>query len=505
MSIISVSAHLWTGLVIFATTIYFFSLTQPTGVNVSNTSGSKPNMMSKAAFDVLTADIKTLQNWLQHGQGTSAKLVEIYLAQIQRHDGYLHAMTQVRQLELLMETASSLDKERQAGHLRGPLHGIPIIIKDNIATHPSFGLKTTAGSLALFNSKPPKNAKIVDMLIAAGAIILGKSNLSELANYRQVGIMLPSGWSATGGQIQSVYSPSGSSSGSAVAVSAGYAPVSLGTETDVSLVCPAGRAALYTLKPTIGLVPQAGIVPVSQNFDSAGPMTKTVADLAIVLDAITDGGSNKSFTSSLTGSWSDISVGALDPEVWKFPNSFIRPTRSATLQTNADIQEAYMKIKPLAKSFSENVPLRLLETIELNGESSEMVITRADLRDIPNAYLKDLDDSDVRSVQDIIDFNIKHADEELPPGHANQDFLIAVQEQQLGPNEYNDHFENMRRLSREEGIDLILQKYGLDVIIGPADSFIFSLATCSGYPVAAMPLSYLYLQWKTFGNGCLGW
>lgn len=118
-----------------------------------------------------------------------------------------------------------------------------------------------------------------------------------------------------------------------MAVSAGYAPVSIGTETDGSLICPAGRAALYSIKPTIGLVSQAGIVPVSQNFDSAGPLTKTVADLAIVLDAITDRGPNKSFTSNLTRSWSDISVGTLDPEVWKFPDNFIKPMHSATLQT----------------------------------------------------------------------------------------------------------------------------------------------------------------------------
>ena len=176
--------------------------------------------------------------------------------------------------------------------------------------------------------------------------------------------MLPSGWSAVGGQTQSAYvrgglqpndtkdghsvskyvscwvssadityqSPSGSSSGSAVAVSAGYAPISIGTETDGSLTCPAGRAALYTIKPTIGLVPQAGIVPVSRIFDSAGPLTKTVYDLAVLLDAISERDGGESFTSSLTNSWSEISVATLDPEVWKFPDNFIKPVPEATEQ-----------------------------------------------------------------------------------------------------------------------------------------------------------------------------
>lgn len=223
-----------------------------------------------------SADIKLLQKLFGNGSLQSVDLIAAYTAQIRKHDDHLHAMLSMPSMECLLGIAQALNQERLNGHLRGPLHSTPIIIKDNIATHPSLGMNTSTGSLALLNSRPCKNAKIIDMLISAGVVIFGKANLSELANYK--GRMIPSGRSSVGGQTQSAYvrggldpndnkdshsSPSASSTGSAVAVSAGYAPVSIGTETDGSLVCPAGRAALYTIKPTIGLVPQSDIVPVS--------------------------------------------------------------------------------------------------------------------------------------------------------------------------------------------------------------------------------------------------
>ncbi|KAL2279473.1 hypothetical protein FJTKL_13367 [Diaporthe vaccinii] len=347
-----------------------------------------PTIVGQASsIDVLTSDIKTLEALLRNGQTTSRCLVEAYLAQIEKHDDYLHAMIQTTSRELLFESADSLDKGRKAGRQCGPLYGIPIIVKDTLATHPSLGLGTTAGSLSLVGSKPRKNSKVVEMLLASGAIILGKANLSEFSNSR--GSMMPSGWSAVGGQTQSAYvrggldpddtkdghsSTSGSSSGSAVAVSAGYAPVSIGIETDGSLIVPAGRAALYTIKPTIGLVPQAGIVPISSHFDSAGPMTKSVYDLAILLDAISEKDSGFSFTSSLTGSWSDISVGTLDPLKWMFPVSSIEPVPMASEQICEDTTNAYEVVKGKAKSFTANVPLPSIESFKLNGTHSDVVV-----------------------------------------------------------------------------------------------------------------------------------
>ncbi|KAI1773051.1 putative glutamyl-tRNA amidotransferase subunit A [Hypoxylon cercidicola] len=476
---------------------------------------SHTSMESKArTLDVLTADVKTLQGLLSSGNITSKHLVNLYLSQIGKHDGSLNAMIETAPKDTLLRRAHSLDVERQAGNVRGPLHGIPVILKDNIATHPSLGLGTRAGSLALVGSKPRKSATLVDMLISKGAIILGKSNLSEFANWRSV--MLISGWSGVGGQVQSAYvrggilyddgkdghsNLSGSSSGSAVAVSAGYSPISIGTETDGSLICPAGRAALYTIKPTIGLVPQDGIVPASELFDTAGPMAKSAYDLSAFLDTISD--PEVSFTSNLTGSWEDISVATLDPRAWKFPDAFIKPVPQADERALRDITDAYKTIGAKAKRFVENVPSTTINAFDYNGENSEMTIIRADMKPLLNSYLENLEESPVRSLQEIIDFNKAHADEELPPLHDNQDFFIQTEKQHLAAEQYNKTLEHLRRTSRDNGIDYILKEFEVDVIIGPADSFMTSLAAASGYPVAGMPLSYLDFNGRPLGVAAL--
>ncbi|KAL3479412.1 amidase signature domain-containing protein [Aspergillus californicus] len=459
-------------------------------------------------IDVLTADIKLLTGLLAAKKITSRSLVDLYIAQIHRHEKRLHAMIQVTPHELLVRRADELDGERAGGRVRGPLHGIPIIIKDTIATHPSLGLPTTAGSLALLDSKPRRNARI---LLASGAIILGKSNLSEFSNTR--GSMMPSGWSAVGGQTQSAYvrggllsddskdghsSPSGSSTGSAVAVSAGYAPVSTGAETDGSLICPAGRAALYTIKPTIGLVPGEGLVPVSSNFDSAGPMTKSVYDLAVVLDVITGRDAGSSYTACMTGGWGDVSVGVLDPVVWRFPDTFVKPVLEATEQIVRDINAAYDIISLKVKHFARNVPLVSVDKFELDGENSENLVTNVDLKRELNAYLEDLAGSQVRSLQDILHFNLHHEEQELPPHHPRQDNFQAAQDLDVSQETYTRHLQHLRHVARE-GIDRIFKSHRVDVIIGPADSFMTSLATGSGYPIAGMPLSYLDYNGRPLG------
>ncbi|KAL4882786.1 amidase signature domain-containing protein [Aspergillus karnatakaensis] len=350
--------------------------------------------------------------------------------------------------------------------------------------------------------------------------------------------MMPSGWSAVGGQTQSAYvrggllsddskdghsSPSGSSTGSAVAVTAGYAPVSIGAETDGSLICPAGRTALYTMKPTIGLVPRKGIVPVSSNFDSARPMTKSVYDLSVVLDAITDRDSH-SYITYMTGSWEDISVAVLDPAEWRFPETFVKDVPEATEQivgdtihypcfhillrvlTNQvllfklrDINAAYDIISLKAKHFARNVPLIPVDKFELDGVNSEAVVTNVDLKRELNAYLENLAESRVRSLQDILDFNKSHADQELPPYHPRQDLFQEAQDLHVSPETYAKHLKHLRHVARDEGVDYILKTYQVDAIIGPADSFITSMATGSGYPIAGIPLSYLDYNGRPLG------
>ncbi|KAL9624665.1 MAG: hypothetical protein Q9160_001019 [Pyrenula sp. 1 TL-2023] len=250
-----------------------------------------------ATFDPLRTNACDIRELLDRGAVTCFDVVEVYLRQIDLYGHQLHAVIQTTPRELLQKRAAELDAERKNGIIRGPLHGIPILVK----------------------------------LLQAGAIILGKANLSEFAWI--LGDTNPCGWSAVGGQTQSAYvkhkwEPSeqcsahsnagGSSSGSAVSVSAGFAPISIGTETGGSLVMPANRAALYTIKPSIGLVPQSGIVPISDFCDAAGPMTTTVTDLANTLDAIVDPKLRPSegYASALTSTWDGLRIGCLDPKDW---------------------------------------------------------------------------------------------------------------------------------------------------------------------------------------------
>ncbi|KAH6847068.1 amidase signature domain-containing protein [Chaetomium sp. MPI-CAGE-AT-0009] len=463
------------------------------------------------ALDLLTIDAKGLQSLLADREFTSLDLVRRCLAQIDRHDGNLHAMLKTTPIQILEETARSLDRERAVGILRGPLHGIPILVKDNIDT-PTLGLATTAGSFALLSSKAGRNAKIVDRLISTGLIILGKANLSEFSNSRGSG--MPSGWSAVGGQVQSAYivggldptdstdghsSPSGSSSGSAVGVSAGYAPLAIGTETDASLVCPAGRAALYTIKPTIGLVPQEGIVPISHHFDAAGPMTKSVHDLAALLDVLAARPRSESFMVSLDGSWEDVSVAVLHPGKWRLPEGWVKPVEGAEAQINRDIRRAYDVIKSKAKMFVNNVDLVSIDELALDGESSEGIVMKVDVKRNLNTYLADLEESEVRSLLDVINYNLKHADKELPPHHPRQDRFIDSQNNTIPPEVYERHLQHLRHVARDRGVERVLKTYSVDVILGPTDSGLTSIAAAGGYPLCAMPLSYLDYNGRPFG------
>ncbi|KAB8356499.1 hypothetical protein FH972_024082 [Carpinus fangiana] len=479
------------------------------------------SMARPALFDVLTADLKMIQLLLSNGSLTSVDLLDTYLAQATQYDHYLNVMLSTPPYDKLMQLARNLDDERSAGKTRGPLHGIPIIIKDNIATHIDMGMNSSAGSLAFLNSRPKANAKIVDMLIAAGVIILGKANLSVCLSNMPVrchtyAYTARNSPISMGGQTQSAYvrgglqpgdskdghsSPSGSSTGPAVGVSAGYAPASIGTETDGSLVCPAGRAALYTIKPTIGLVPTVGIVPVSHSFDSPGPMTKTPYDLTILLDAIVGNRVHlqaNSYSEFLTGSWADVSVGTLDPKKWVFPSSFMKPVDEATLQINSEIQSAYAKIKDLAKTYVHHVPLIERDSFLFQGKDSKAMITQADFHRDMNEYLSDLELSSIRNLHDLIAFNKAHADQEIPPG-INQRILEEAFNLNLSAEQYDANARHLRNVAKTEGIDKILDSYGLDVIIGPIDSFLSSFASGTGYLIATMPLSYLKYNGRPFG------
>ncbi|MCJ1357711.1 MAG: hypothetical protein MMC33_007707 [Icmadophila ericetorum] len=470
--------------------------------------------MSKrmSVFNVLTADVKCLKDLLEKGSLKSVDLVDGYLDQIERLDSYHHAMISIPSRQTLQTIAADLDEERTSGSVRGPLHGIPIIIKDNIATHPSLGMKTTAGSIALLDSRPRENAAVIGKLIEAGLIILGKANLSELSNFK--GKDLPSGWSAVGGQTQSPYvrggvqqgdskdghsMPSGSSSGSAAAVAAGYAPLSIGTETNGSLVWPASRCGLYSIKPTIGLISQRGIIPVSHTCDSAGPMAKTPYDLALVLDEMLDIPQRSSFTSTLTRSWSDIAVGVLDYQKWWHDVGFLKPVEEATVQMHGAFHMAYDRIKRSAKKFVEDATLVSPGDFELNGRDSLLTVLLADFcKDFEN-YLQNLEHSGLKDFEALKDFQVPEEARIGWPQNHNQGRIEDAASLDISSEEYEAHLQNIRDVARTRGIDQVLEQDELDVIIGPADSQLSKIAAAAGYPIASLPLGYLEYNGRGFG------
>ncbi|KLO99774.1 glu/asp-tRNA amidotransferase subunit A [Fusarium fujikuroi] len=468
---------------------------------------------SRTLPDLLAADSKTLASGLTNGHFTSVDLVDKSLEMIQKHDKYLHAMLSLVPKDQLRQRAEALDKERKDGKVRGRLHGIPIVIKDNIATVPDLGMETTCGSWALDGMTPTSNADIVDKLIQAGLIIIGKANLSEWAYYRSND--LPSGWSGKGGQCQSAYvrggvdpedsnnghsNPSGSSTGSAVAVSAGYAPLSIGTETDGSLVSPASRAALYTIKPSIGRVSQSGIIPISHTMDSAGPMAKTPYDLAALLDVI----SGTDEFATLGGSWDELSIATVDFKKWWPGEDYLKPVESATKQMHTEIQAAYNKMEGQAKKYVGDVPLPPpSECFMLDGKDSEGVIMMADFKHDLNKYLESAENSKIHSLKDLVEFNKAHPDLETPPGYDDQGLLIDAQESDISIEDYEKNLSHLRKVARDEGLDRIFKEYGVDVIIGSSDTAIKAYASGSGYPVGNVPLGYLDFNGRSFGLAVL--
>src|SRR5467141_2729568 len=244
-----------------------------------------PIPVTTTDFDLEETTIAQLQDSMRTAARTAHSICAAYLARIAELDPKVHAVLETNPDALTV--ADRLDAERKAGHVRGPLHGIPVLVKDNIATVDR--MMTTAGSLALAGVTPPRDAPLVARLRAAGAVILGKTNLSEWANIRST--RSSSGWSARGGQCANPYSldrnPCGSSSGTGAAIGASFAAVGIGTETDGSIVCPSSACSLVGVKPTVGLIDGAGIIPIAHSQDTAGPMARTVADAAVLLGALT--------------------------------------------------------------------------------------------------------------------------------------------------------------------------------------------------------------------------
>ena len=429
----------------------------------SNVAGQPPRA---ASFDLEEVTIADLQRRMETGQDTSRSLVDKYLARIDALDRKGPGLRSV--LEINPEAggiADVLDAERRSGRVRGPLHGIPVLIKDNIATHDR--MMTTAGSLALAGAPAPKDAFVVERLRAAGVVILGKTNLSEWANFRST--HSSSGWSGRGGQTKNPYaldrSPSGSSSGSAVAVAANLSAIAIGTETDGSIVSPSNVNSLVGIKPTLGLVSRTGIVPIAHSQDTAGPMTRTVADAALLLGAMAGSDPDDVATSAADTrgvrdySASLVRTGLRGARIGVVRNRLFGYSPAADALAEAAIAD----LKREGAIIVDPAPIPTLGKFD-DGELDVLLYEfKADL----SRYFGLLGTTtSMHSLADLIAFNDSHKNEELR--YFGQELVMTAEGKgPLSDEKYRAALARNQLLAREQGIDATMTKYKLDALVAP--------------------------------------
>lgn len=418
---------------------------------------------ARAAFPYAEATISSLQQQMAASSLTAADLTSAYLARIAEIDRAGPTLNAIIELNPdAPSLARQLDAERKAGRVRGPLHGIPVLIKDNIAT--ADRTETTAGSLALVGAKPPRDAALVAQLRAAGAVILGKTNLSEWANFR--GDKSISGWSGRGGQTRNPYAldrnTSGSSSGSAAAVAADLCVVAVGSETDGSIVSPASVCGLVGVKPTVGLVSRAGIIPISASQDTAGPMARTVRDAALLLEAMAAADTRDPVTQSRPSGFATDFAARLKPGALKGARlGLVRGPFGLDPRLTPLFDAAVDKMKAAG---AEIVDLGEFPDFNKAGDA-ELEVLLYEFKAGLNAYLAELGaTSPMKSLADLIAFNTVHADREL--AHFGQELMVKAQAKgPLTDPAYLDARALCLKVTRTEGIDALLAKHRLDALV----------------------------------------
>ena len=459
----------------------------------------------KKDFELDEITIDDLQKAFQSGQYSSRSLSEKYLARIAEIDKAGPMVNAVIELNPdALQIADALDQERGSKGPRGPLHGIPVLIKDNIDT--SDRMNTTAGSLALLGSRgAPNDAFVAAQLRKAGAVILGKTNLSEWANIRSS--HSTSGWSGRGGLTRNPYAldrnPCGSSSGTGAAVSANLCVAGVGTETDGSVVCPSSANGLAGLKPTVGLVSRSGIVPISHSQDTAGPMARTVRDVAILLGAMAGADAQDPATADSQRNVSPDYTKFLDP-------AGLKGARLGVVRKYCGFNDAVDQlmdtiIREMKRAGAEIVDPADIPTIGKFDES-ELTVFYYELKADLAAYLARRGNTSVKSLKDVIEFNERNRDREMP--YFGQDiFLKSEQKGPLSTKEYLDALALNQKLSRAEGIDFIMDKFKLDALVAPtagpawltdlingdhAAGGSSSAAAVAGYPNINVTAGYLW-------------
>jgi amidase len=456
-------------------------------------------------FDFEETTIAELQEAMRSGRHTARSIAQAYLERIQDVDKQGALLNSVIELNPdVLAIAEGLDEERKAGRVRGPLHGIPILIKDNIDTGDR--MLTTAGSLALAGQPATRDAYIVQRLRESGAVILGKTNLSEWANIRSKNST--SGWSGRGGLTRNPFAldrnPSGSSSGSGAAVSANLCAAAIGTETDGSIISPAAACGIVGIKPTVGLLSRSGIIPISHSQDTPGPMARTVADAAALLGALTgidprDAATNVSRGKSVTDYTAFLKADAL------------RGARIGVARNYFGVNESVDKGVMAAIDAIKQAGATVIDPVEIKTASQlgpgEIIVLLFELKADLNRYLAERSMKEgPRTLADVIKFNEANRATELV--YFGQDrFLEAEAKGPLTTKAYLDALTKNHTLAREQGIDAAMKKFKLDALIAPsrvpawltdlingdrASGSCTALPAVAGYPHITVPAGYVH-------------
>jgi len=466
----------------------------------------RPHPAAAAPFELEEITIAELQEGMRSGKYTSRRITEMYLDRIASLDKAGPRLNQVLETNPdALKIADAMDAERRAKGPRGPLHGVPILVKDNIAT--ADRMTTTAGSLALAGSIAPRDSWVAARLRAAGAVLLGKTNLSEWANFRSS--HSTSGWSGRAGQGFNPYAldrtPSGSSSGSGAATAANFAAAAIGTETDGSIVSPSSANSLVGIKPTVGLVSRTGVVPISHSQDSAGPMARCVADAAALLGALTGVDPTDEYTAASRGRSHGDYTRFLDANGLKGARIGVIRERLMGRSRHADAaaEEAIALMRDRGATIVDpaNVP-----TLGKFGDSEFEVLLYEFKADLAKYFAWLGPDAPVKTLADVIAFNEAHAQQEMPY-FAQETMLAAEKKGPLTSPEYVQALAKNHQLARVEGIDAVMAQYKLDALVAPTQAppgFIdlvngdcglggsSSLAAVAGYPSITVPNGYAH-------------
>ena len=450
-------------------------------------------------FTLEEKTITELQAMMQKGEMTSRQITQAYLTRIADIDKKLNSLIELNPDALAI--ADQMDAERKAGKLRGPLHGIPVVIKDNIDTADK--MKTTAGSLALLDAPTPKHdAFIIRQLRAAGGVIIGKTNLSEWANFRST--KSSSGWSGRGGQTHNPYildrNACGSSSGTGSAIAANLAAIGIGTETDGSIVCPAATCGIVGIKPTLGLVSRSGIIPIAHSQDTAGPMTRTVSDAAIMLGVLVGTDKEDSITSQAGRGEKDYTKFLRKDGLRGLRLGVARQYFGRNAKVDALIEPQLQVLKDGGATL---IDVEFPKLRDFGDAEYEVLLYefKADL----NKYLEGRG-SRYKTLKDLIEFNEKNADKEMP--YFGQEIFIAAEAKaDLNDRAYRLALLQSKLMTQEQGIDGVMDKNKLDAIVAPSggvawmtdpvngDCGVFessSLAAVAGYPNITVPAGFIH-------------